>query len=230
MNNMLRIKKWLSWVGRSGQARNLAPGRSVIAQWFVRHWSARRRLVALSATLAVLSVGWIQGPQGAPPDVDAVEGSRSLAEVVPRVLAGLEGELANAQLPIDVNERVEHWMVRFSTSHRPAFEETLSRAGLYSDMIRGKLRDRGHSWLDVTNGKFQDEARIGTESVSEIVGAVKQLDIRKIPVSVLKVAVLPLDVAPVPPLYKVDGRERRGFAHRGPRCAGKVRPHRCAGE
>ena len=163
MNNMLRIKKWLSWVGRSGQARNLAPGRSVIAQWFVRHWSARRRLVALSATLAVLSVGWIQGPQGAPPDVDAVEGSRSLAEVVPRVLAGLEGELANAQLPIDVNERVEHWMVRFSTSHRPAFEETLSRAGLYSDMIRGKLRDRGMPeelvYLAMIESGFHTDAR-----------------------------------------------------------------------
>jgi membrane-bound lytic murein transglycosylase D len=51
--------------------------------------------------------------------------------------------LADAQLPIEVNERVEQWMVRFSTLDRAEFERTLSRAGLYSEMIRGKLRDRG---------------------------------------------------------------------------------------
>ena len=74
---------------------------------------------------------------------EEVEAKWSPAEVVPTALADMERDLAEAQLPIEVNERVERWMVRFSTLDRPEFERTLSRAGLYSDMIRGKLRARG---------------------------------------------------------------------------------------
>ncbi len=74
---------------------------------------------------------------------EEVEAKWSPAEVVPTALADMERDLAQARLPIEVNERVEQWMVRFSTLDRPEFERTLSRAGLYSDMIRGKLRARG---------------------------------------------------------------------------------------
>jgi len=74
---------------------------------------------------------------------EEVEAKWSPVEVVPTALADMGRDLAEAQLPIEVNERVERWMVRFSTLDRLEFEETLSRAGLYSEMIRGKLRARG---------------------------------------------------------------------------------------
>jgi membrane-bound lytic murein transglycosylase D len=100
-------------------------------------------LAALSLASAGLFVAWIFVPQAA----EDIETRVSRDEIVPpaavsSVLADLERELADAQFPIELNERVEHWKVRFSTTAKPEFEETLSRAGLYSDMIRGKLRAR----------------------------------------------------------------------------------------
>lgn len=46
-------------------------------------------------------------------------------------------------LPTEVNERVEYWMERFSTDERVAFEGLLAREGLYAEMIRTKLAERG---------------------------------------------------------------------------------------
>ena len=61
------------------------------------------------------------------------------SDVNPRVV-----ELApTLVLPSDVNERVDKWMGRYLTSNRPAFERFLAREGLYSRMIRQKLRERG---------------------------------------------------------------------------------------
>ncbi|HIF06985.1 MAG TPA: hypothetical protein EYQ64_08545 [Gemmatimonadetes bacterium] len=136
MNNMPGIKKWLSWVGRSGQARN---------------WAAAG-LVALSATFSLLFVDRIQAPQY----VGGGATNWSPPEVV-------SPALADAQLPIEVNERIEQWMVRFTTSRQPAFEVMLSRGGLYSDMIRGKLSDRGMPeelvYLAMIESGFHTDAR-----------------------------------------------------------------------
>ncbi len=46
-------------------------------------------------------------------------------------------------LPMEVNERVTYWMHRFSTDQRATFETLLAREGLYAEMIRAKLRERG---------------------------------------------------------------------------------------
>ncbi len=46
-------------------------------------------------------------------------------------------------LPVEVNDRVAHWMERFQTADRATFERYLERRGLYEQMIRGKLRARG---------------------------------------------------------------------------------------
>lgn len=46
-------------------------------------------------------------------------------------------------LPLEVNERVEYWMHRFSTDERATFEALLAREGLYAEMIRAKLHERG---------------------------------------------------------------------------------------
>ena len=129
---MLAMKKLLSWVGRSSPAREWRSATPVL------------RLAALSVVLAALLVDWAPVRRLA----EDVEARWSRDEVVPSavvlpVLAEMERELAGALLPIELNERIEQWKIRFSTSERPAFEETLSRAGLYSDMIRGKLRARG---------------------------------------------------------------------------------------
>ncbi len=141
---MLAMKKLVSWIGRSGSAR-LSSRRLCASGWYTLRGRARTsgervlQLSVLSLALGVLLIDWTQVRQFA----EEVEASPSRDEVVPSALADLGRELADAELPIEVNERVEHWMVRFSTSDKPEFERTLSRAGLYSDMIRGKLRARG---------------------------------------------------------------------------------------
>lgn len=48
-----------------------------------------------------------------------------------------------ADLPLHVNARVEKWMKRFQTTGRPEFARVLESAGLYDELIRGKLRERG---------------------------------------------------------------------------------------
>lgn len=48
-----------------------------------------------------------------------------------------------AELPLHVNERVEKWMERFQTTGRLEFARILEHSGIYDDLIRGKLRERG---------------------------------------------------------------------------------------
>ena len=162
---MFEMRKVLSWIGRSGRARTRASGRlpSILGRspalpsrnlsksgWHTLRGRARRstdrvlQLAALSFALVALLIDWTHVRQL----VENVEAKWSSDEVVPLVvvppaLAEMERDLADAGFPIELNERVEQWKVRFSTSHKLEFEETLSRAGLYSDMIRGKLRARG---------------------------------------------------------------------------------------
>ncbi len=97
------------------------------------------RGVALALSLAFLAAGWAVTDGDDPP----TDSGWLSDEVVPVVLADMERELASAQLPLQVNERVEFWTRRFVTEERSAFEELLSREGLYSDMITAKLRERG---------------------------------------------------------------------------------------
>jgi len=101
------------------------------------------QLVILSFALGVLLIDWTELHRFAG-EVEAGWSRNEVApsDVVQSALADMERELADAELPID-NERVEYWMLRFSTSDKREFEETLSRAGLYSDMIRNKIRARG---------------------------------------------------------------------------------------
>ncbi len=187
---MFTMKRTLSRSGRSKPARKRASGRWAVPMWLVRglpsvfgrwpllasrgwsasgwhtkYWQAQGtgtrvlQLAALSCALGALWIDWTPVRQFA----EEVEAKWSPAEVVPTALADMGRELAEAQLPIEVNERVERWMVRFSTLDRPEFEETLSRAGLYSEMIRGKLRARGMPeelvYLAMIESGFQTHAR-----------------------------------------------------------------------
>ena len=97
------------------------------------------RSVAPALSMALLAAGWAV-TDGDDPLTDSGWLSD---EVVPVVLADMERELASAELPLQVNERVEFWTRRFVTEKKWAFEELLSREGLYSDMITAKLRERG---------------------------------------------------------------------------------------
>ena len=97
----------------------------------------RGAVLLLSATF--LAAGW---QFKASDDVVADSGWLS-EDVVPVLLADIERELASASLPLHNNDRVEFWTRRFLTEEKKAFEDMLSRAGLYSDMITAKLRERG---------------------------------------------------------------------------------------
>jgi membrane-bound lytic murein transglycosylase D len=102
------------------------------------------QLTALSFALGALLIDWTQVRELAV-DIKAKWSSDEVGPVVlvPVALADMERDLADLELPIELNDRIEQWKLRFSTTDKPGFEETLSRAGLYSDMIRGKLRARG---------------------------------------------------------------------------------------
>ncbi len=100
-----------------------------------------RRLVCGAA--CVLSVGFVGGWALTETDDSGSDAGWLSEEVVPVVLAGMERELASAELPLQMNDRVELWTRRFGTEQKSAFEELLSREGLYSDMITEKLRERG---------------------------------------------------------------------------------------
>ena len=147
---MFDMKKLLSWGRRwpavFGRSLVLSSRRLSASGWYTQRGQARKsaervtQLVLLSVVLVALLIDWTRVRQFA----EEVEAKWLPDEVVPSALADMGRELADAELPIDVNnERVEHWMVRFSTTDKPEFERTLSRAGLYSDMIREKLRARG---------------------------------------------------------------------------------------
>ncbi len=79
--------------------------------------------------------GWVQEAQSSLSDDKGA--STAIAE-----MEG-EGELRRARLPMEVNGAVEFWILHFTTDRKSVFEYVLSRAGLYSDMIRTKLRERG---------------------------------------------------------------------------------------
>ena len=85
-------------------------------------------------TLPLLAVGaaGVLALQGWDPDV-----------VVPRAMEEVEEVAPTVELPMEVNARVEKWMRRFMTDQKRTFEIFLGREGIYADMIRGKLRDRG---------------------------------------------------------------------------------------
>ena len=52
-------------------------------------------------------------------------------------------EAAAPDLPFDVTERVQYWIDRFLTTQRRSIEIYLAREGIYGEMIRAKLRERG---------------------------------------------------------------------------------------
>jgi membrane-bound lytic murein transglycosylase D len=55
----------------------------------------------------------------------------------------LEMAVVGSALPLHVNPRVERWVKRFRTDQRRVFLTLLERQGVYDQLIRGRLRERG---------------------------------------------------------------------------------------
>ena len=96
--------------------------------WKVRT-SRRLRTGALRvAALVAVSLFW---PRPEPTARAATPGTFAASEPVA------------PNLPLHVNARVERWLERFQTTGRDEFEKLLRRRGLFAELIRGKLRERG---------------------------------------------------------------------------------------
>ncbi len=113
----------------------------------------------LCGSLIALFIGW--GPSNR--WVPGTQASSTDDNVDPAALAEVEWELRRAQLPIEVNEAVESWMLYFATDRKSVFEYALSRGGLYSDMIQTGLRERGMPeellYLALIESDFHTDAR-----------------------------------------------------------------------
>ena len=113
----------------------------------------------LCGSLTGLWVGWGHRYRLSP----GVQSSWAEDNIDPAALLEMEWELRRARLPIEVNEAVESWMLYFATDRKSVFEYVLSRAGLYSDMIRTKLRERGMPeellYLALIESDFYTDAR-----------------------------------------------------------------------
>jgi membrane-bound lytic murein transglycosylase D len=69
-------------------------------------------------------------------------------DVVVPPAAGADSELpvpglSIRRLPLEVNPRVERWMDELRTNRRADFDMLLERSGIYADLIRSELRERG---------------------------------------------------------------------------------------
>ena len=121
-------------------------------------WRRVLRGLALVSSVVFLIMGltvgtWADGRESATND-----GGETTAEVRAESLSSL-----SLPLPAEVNERVGYWMDRFSTDERAGFEELLAREGLYADMIRTKLAERGMPeeliYLAMIESGFSSDAR-----------------------------------------------------------------------
>lgn len=74
-----------------------------------------------------------------------------------------------ARMPLEVTERVEHWMERFQTDERVTFELFMSRSGRYGDLIRDRLLERGMPaelfYLAMIESGFSPSATSGVAAV-----------------------------------------------------------------
>lgn len=93
-----------------------------------------RRLVLLALPLTLGSAVTV---------VALSESNQSVEEDLPFPVADATEALMDTRLPMEVNDRVEHWVRRFLGRDRVTFEEYLVREGLYGGMIRDRLRQRG---------------------------------------------------------------------------------------
>ncbi len=90
------------------------------------------------------SQSWRWAPVLAVPLLFTGHGERPWPDLHPPPVSEPASESGlDATLPMHMNARVERWVHRFRTDRRPVFQELLDREGVYGDLIRAKLRQRG---------------------------------------------------------------------------------------
>ena len=133
----------------------------------------RVRMTALCGSLAAVLIGWgsadrlLQGIQSpGTGDNSPWTGDNSSwtgDNLVPTARTVMDWELRRGWLPMELNEAVESWVLRLTSDRKSVFEYALSRAGLYSDMIRAELRERGMPeellYLALVESDFHTDAR-----------------------------------------------------------------------
>ena len=111
---------------------------------------------SLGGSLVALLIGLGHGDRRLP----GVQSSWTADNVHPTALAEWE---RRRRRPMEVNEAVEFWVLRLTSDRKSVFEYALSRAGLYSDMIQTKLRERGMPeellYLALIEADFHTDAR-----------------------------------------------------------------------
>ena len=94
--------------------------------------------IALFISLAFLTIGWVLT------DDETIIRSGSMGEeVTPILLTKIKNEMVSDELPLDINRHVNLWTRRFANNDKWGFEESLSRSGIYFDMITAKIGERG---------------------------------------------------------------------------------------
>ena len=125
----------------------------------------RVRMTALCGSLAAVLIGWGPTDRLLPGIQSSGIGDNSLVgdSVVPTARTAMDWELRRGWLPMELNEAVESWVLRLTSDRKSVFEYALSRAGLYSDMIRAELRERGMPeellYLALVESDFHTDAR-----------------------------------------------------------------------
>ncbi len=130
------------------------------------HEMRRVRVTALCGSLMALLIGWGSVDTWSP----GLQSSRiahntswTRGNVVPGAFSAMDWELRRGSLPLELNEAVEYWVLRLTNDRRSVFEYALSRAGLYSGMIRTGLRERGMPedllYLALIESDFHTDAR-----------------------------------------------------------------------
>lgn len=114
---------------------------------------------SLGGFFAAVLIAWGLGNGSALPRPSPQHGE--MAD--PAVLAALEWKQRRATFPMQVNDDVERWVGYFANNRKSVFEYALSRGGLYSDMIRTGLRERGMPdellYLALIESDFHTDAR-----------------------------------------------------------------------
>ena len=119
----------------------------------------RVRAAALCGSLMALFIGGGHADRWLP----GLGSSWTGEDVLPTASAEMDWELRRGSLPMELNEAVEFWVLRLTSDSKSVFEYALSRAGLYSDMIQTKLRERGMPgellYLALIESDFHTDAR-----------------------------------------------------------------------
>lgn len=116
--------------GPTGRLRRSAPGLAAR----VRDAFTERARAAWQGVPLVVSIPALLATGGlTPTGLGTAEGS----------VAGARVPAAVVSLPVHVNGEVDRWATRFRHDERAAFQRLLERQGVYADLIRGSLRERG---------------------------------------------------------------------------------------